>query len=175
MTLAFFTVSALDVLGVLFTRTTSEERREYTEWIYRCQHPHGGFRGFPGTDFGDLANDNNAAWDPANLAATFFAVSGLCVLGDDLKRLDRAACLKFIQRLQMGSGCFAELRSGDGELVGGGDPRFAYMAASLRWMIRGPSTTQSDLPDIDVDALIRWVGQAEVREGVLSRSRLNRG
>ena len=162
MTLAFFTISALDLLGVLFTKTTVEEREEYIHWIYSCQHSTGGFRGFPGTDFGEHATPDNALWDPANLAATFFATSTLCVLGDNLSRLDRHGCMTFIKGLQTEDGGFAELRLGT-TAIGGGDPRFAYMAASLSWILGGTRDgAMNALPDVDVPALIQWLRNAEV-------------
>lgn len=174
MTLAFFTLSSLDLLGVLFTRTKLEERREYSDWIYHCQHPQGGFRGSPGTDLREARNDRNAVWDPANLAATFFAVSALCVLGDDLERLERDSCLAFIAGIQKQSGGFAELKIGPEQFVGGDDPRFAYMAASLRWMLLGSSPKQkSFLPDIDEEALIKCILRTEVSRDLVASSLTN--
>lgn len=37
MTMAFFCLSALDLLGVVEDKTTSEERDGYREWIWRLQ------------------------------------------------------------------------------------------------------------------------------------------
>ncbi|KAI4132206.1 MAG: hypothetical protein LQ347_002665, partial [Umbilicaria vellea] len=70
VSLAYFTLSALDLLGALRLHTTALERAQYADWIYHCQHPSGGFRGFTGTDVGALRDAGNAHWDPANLPAT---------------------------------------------------------------------------------------------------------
>ena len=168
MMLSFFTLSALDLLGVLFTRTEQEERRGYADWIYRCQHPKGGFRGFPGTDFGERASDANAVWDPANLAATFFALSGLCVLGDDLQKVDRHACLEWLSVMQRQDGAFGELKTTGGDIVGGGDSRFAYMAAGIRWILKGDKNDHVDgIAGINVKRLLAWISSVKVRRSYL--------
>src|SRR5262245_11452053 len=78
MTLAFFTIAGLDLLGILDTNTTPAERKGYIDWIYHCQVPSGGFRGFTGTDFGaEKRTFDNECWDPANLPATYFALATL--------------------------------------------------------------------------------------------------
>ena len=165
MTLAYFIISALDLLGVLFTHTSPEERRQYADWIYRCQHPEGGFRAFPGTDFGPRRSSSNAAWDPANLAATYFALSALCVLGNDLSKLDRDGCLSFLRSLQTEDGGFGELKAADGRILGGRDPRFAYMAATVRWILRGSLKVAADAPlDIDLQKLLDWIIRSQVSQ-----------
>ncbi|KAI5270795.1 hypothetical protein KEM52_005168, partial [Ascosphaera acerosa] len=100
MTLAFFVLASLDLLGALdppppssssspTPRPTISEsdRCAYIDWIYACQLPTtGGFRGSPTTRFSHAAplTPANAAWDPANVAATFFALASLLLLRDDL-------------------------------------------------------------------------------------------
>lgn len=46
MSLAFFALSSLDLLGALASITPAE-KAGYVEWIYAQQHPQGGFRGSP--------------------------------------------------------------------------------------------------------------------------------
>lgn len=46
MSLAFFALSSLDLLGAL-DRVDEPTRREYVDWVYAQQHPKGGFRGGP--------------------------------------------------------------------------------------------------------------------------------
>ena len=174
MTLAFFTISALDLLGALETSTTADERTTYVDWIYRCQHPDGGFRGFTGSDLGQLRSESNECWDPANLAATYFALATLVVLGDDLGRLKRRECLKWMRGLQLDDGSFGEARGEQGKLSGGRDVRFGYCAASIRWILnRGrerEAVTQEE--DIDVEALTRCIMSLEV--GTLKLRRCGR-
>ena len=46
MSLAFFALSSLDLLGGL-DRISQDEKRDYINWIYEQQLPSGGFRGGP--------------------------------------------------------------------------------------------------------------------------------
>ena len=162
MTLAFFTLSALDLLGVLREKTTSSERAEYINWIYLCQHPSGGFRGFTGTNFGDgLRNDENGHWDPANLAGTFFALAALAVLGDGMEKVKRKECLEWLTELQCEDGSFGEVLGAQGKIEGGGDVRFCYLAAVVRWILQGPEQ-EYDVKDIDTDKLAAFIMASQV-------------
>ena len=157
MTLALFTLSALDLLGVLHESTTPAERSHYIDWIYRCQHPLGGFRGFTGTNFGDAnRNVENEHWDPANLAGTFFALAGLAILGDSMERVKREECLKWLAKLQFEDGSFGEGLGKNGKIEGDPDIRYCFLAAVTRWMLKDgmqPGTAK----DIDVDKLATFV------------------
>jgi len=163
MTLAFFTVSALDLLGVLFTRTTAAERQDFVRWIYRCQHPLGGFRGFPATDFGASSSATNAVWDSANLPATYFALATLAVLGDDLRRVKRWRCLEWLRTMQRPDGSFGEMLGNAGNIEGGMDTRFGYCAMGVRWILRGNVNGWVDgVADVDVDNLVTCIRGSEV-------------
>ena len=160
ITLAYFTLSALDFLDALDSHTTPLERAQYVDWIYHCQHPSGGFRGFTGTDLGALRDEENAHWDPANLAATFFALASLAVLGDGLDRVRRRECLEWIAKLQRGDGSFGETLGEEGRIEGGRDMRFCNTAAGIRWMLRGGRS--NDPGDIDVEGLLGYIKSTEV-------------
>ena len=161
MTLAFFIISALDLLGVLHDHTTSDERGEWANWIYHCQHPDGGFRGFTGTMIGGTGDSN---WDPANLAATFFALAALVVLGDDMKKVKRRECLTWLARLQCSDGSFGEVLGGHREIQGTGDVRFCYLAAVVRSILKKKEETSEagSARDIDVDGLADFVMASKV-------------
>jgi len=171
MYLAFLILCALDLLSALDTALTPEERRSYTDWIYHCQHPNGGFRMWPGTDFGPLANEGNAAWDPANLPATYFALTSLIILNDDLGRVKRGPTLAWLRTLQRADdGSFGET-SVNGHIEGGRDPRFAYCATGVRYILRGwlgedPAKVKAaEVGDIDIDRLVHYVREAESYDG----------
>lgn len=157
MTLGFFTLSALDLLGALHTHTTSLERESYVNWIYRCQHADGGFRGFTGADTGETSHNQ---WDPANVASTYFALAALLVLGDGLERVKRRRCLGWLKGLQIEDGSFGEVRGGQR----GGDMRFCCCAASVRWMLGGGRKEETDL-DFDVEGLVRFIQASQVSFG----------
>lgn len=171
ITLAFFTLSALDLLGVLHECTSESERAEYTEWLYRCQHPDGGFRGFTGADVGDARPDKSPGpWDPANLAATFFALAALTVLGDALERVKGRECLVWLQSLQSADGSFGEAVGEGGKIEGGGDVRYCYLAAAVRLILRGNIHSErngEETKDIDVAALVGFITSSQVSLGIL--------
>lgn len=164
MTLAFFIISALDLLGVLQTRISPAERDQFKDWVYHCQHANGGFRGSPATFFGNRASTENDRWDPPNLAATYFALATLIVLGDDLKRVRMRECLEWLPRLQRADGSFGDVLGEAGVVDGGRDTRFCYCAAGVRWILRGEGGAKSveGIRDIDVDALVGYINSSEV-------------
>lgn len=162
MSLAFFILSGLDLLRALEPNTTTAERAAYVDWIYGNQHPHGGFRAFPGTNLGAHTTPDNACWDPANVPATYFALAALLVLGDDLARVRRTECLRWLNTLQREDGSFGETRV-DEVVEGGQDSRFGYCAVGTRYILRGNTTGVVDgVEDIRVDDLVRCIRLAEV-------------
>jgi prenyltransferase beta subunit len=163
MMLAFFTLAAMDLLGSLEAHTTPAERDGYADWIYLCQHPDGGFRGFPGTDFGERSDEKNKVWDPANVAGTYFAFSMLAILKDDFSRVKRRECLQWLCKMQRPDGSFGETLGEGGRVEGGMDPRFGYMALGIRWFLRGKVRGEvMGVPDVDVDKLVYCIRQAQV-------------
>ena len=162
MSLAFFTLSGLDLLGTLQQNTTEEQRKDYIDWIYSNQHPHGGFRAFPGAAFGQATTEDNQHWDPANLPATFFALCSLLILSDDLSRVKRTECLQWLTRLQRPDGSFGETLV-KGTINGGTDSRFGYCATGVRYILRGTYEGEVEgCPDIEIDNFVTCIRSAEV-------------
>lgn len=158
VTLAFFILSALDLLGALHTHSTNIEREEYIGWILRCQHPNGGFRGFTGTMLGE--EHRACEWDAANLAATYFALAALAILGNGIERVERKKCLEWVRGLQRANGSFGEGVGKDGKIEGAEDMRFAQLAVGVRWFLRRENT--ADVDDIDVEGLLGWIESSVV-------------
>lgn len=162
MSLAFFTLSGLDLLGTLKQNTTEAQRKEYIDWIYLNQHPQGGFRAFPGATFGDATTQDNQHWDPANLPATFFALCSLLILDDDLSRVKRRECLQWLTQLQRPDGSFGETLV-KGTINGGTDSRFGYCATGVRYVLRGLYDGQIEgCPDIEIDNFVTCIRGSEV-------------
>jgi geranylgeranyl transferase type-1 subunit beta len=171
MLLAFLTLNALDLLSALDTSHLSDEERQcHIDWIYRCQLSSGGFRGFTGADPGTTwrkqrqveSGGPEVAWDPANLAGTFFALVSLIVLGDDLGRVRRRETLTWLRHLQWEKdGSFGEVLGSEGRPEGERDIRFCYMAAAIRHMLRCQGDI--DVPDLDVETLSQFVLSSQVR------------
>ncbi|CAI7564774.1 unnamed protein product [Penicillium discolor] len=172
MLLAYLTLSGLDVLGVLQSKTTPEERQGYIDWLYHCQVPSGGFRGFPGTDFGpEKRNKDNEAWDPANVPATFFALVNLLILGDDLSRVKRRECLEWLPKVQRADGSFGELVGPEGSVGGPRDLRYCCCAAGIRYVLRGRNETGlEDVPDIDVLGFVSFIEACQTYDGGMAES-----
>lgn len=163
MLLAFLTLTGLDVLGALQSKTTPEERQSYIDWIYHCQVPSGGFRGFSGTDFGEsIRTPENEAWDPANVPATFFSLVNLLILGDDLSRVHRLEALQWLPKMQREDGSFGELLGPGGVIEGNSDLRYCCCAAGIRYILRGSSGTGVGGEDIDVAKLMAFIQACQV-------------
>ncbi|KAJ5184634.1 Terpenoid cyclases/protein prenyltransferase alpha-alpha toroid [Penicillium cf. griseofulvum] len=172
MLLAYLTLSGLDVLGILQSKTTPEERQGYIDWLYHCQVPSGGFRGFPGTDFGPgKRNKDNEAWDPANVPATFFALVNLLILGDDLSRVKRRECLEWLPQVQRADGSFGELVGPEGSVEGARDLRYCCCAAGIRYVLRGRNETGLEgVPDIDVLGFVSFIQACQTYDGGMAES-----
>ena len=183
MTLAFFILSALDLLGILDTQVNAAERQGYIDWIYHCQHPQGGFRGFTGGDLGfrDEAGQEDEGktrtesrrnqWDAANIAGTYFALVNLILLGDDLDRLDAGACWRWLKGLQVADGSFGEVVSFEGEILSYGDIRFCYCAMGIRWILHrllGNESHKEEMEmDVDVTGVVRFIEASQVCDDIL--------
>lgn len=164
MSFGFFIVAALDLLDALDTAISASERQSWIEWIYACQVPHtGGFRGFTGTNLGGLRSPMNWHWDPASLPNTYFALATLIILGDDLGRVLRNECLRWIGRLQGPDGSFGEFLGPEGEIVGGSDPRLCLCAVGTLKILGADQTTPNATRNtIDESRLRRFIANCQV-------------
>lgn len=167
MTLGFFILSALDLLGAGADTFPEKDRKNIREWILKCQHPNGGFCGSPNHRFPDAyyvdVGRGKQQIDPAHLPATFFAILSLSFVGklDSIKRDD---CLKWLKTLQRDDGSFGELITDDGTIEGGRDMRYCYVAAAVRWMLRGdePLSDEEKNGDINMEKLVDHIRSGQV-------------
>jgi geranylgeranyl transferase type-1 subunit beta len=159
MALAFFILSALDLLGAGPSTFPPQERANIRDWILRCQHPNGGFCGSPNHRFPDAfyidVGNGTQQMDPANLPATFFAILSLTFVGN-LEGVKRNECLRWLKKVQREDGSFGELVTQEGRIIGGRDMRYCYVATAVRWMLRGgaPLSEREKEEDINVEALV---------------------
>lgn len=181
---------------------TPADRRGLRAWVLSCQHPHGGFCGSPSHVFPRACDDDHdGAGGNANIAATYFALLLLPMLTEDehaeggaYAGVDRAGTLRWLRRLQRvdGDGSFGEVVYGlptfdntdqgqDGKpqkegrryMIGGGrDMRYCYLAASIRWILRGDVAEDDPayVEDIDVAALVRHIRRSQSYDGGFSES-----
>ena len=164
MTLGFFILSALDLLGAGADTFSEKERANTRDWILQCQHPSGGFCASPNHKFPESyyvdAGFGKQQMDPANLPATFFAILSLTFVAG-LDGINRYACLKWLKSLQREDGSFGELITQEGEIKGGSDMRHCQVAAAVRWMLNGETEVSREV-DIDVEALVNHIQSGQV-------------
>ncbi|KAI5795171.1 terpenoid cyclases/protein prenyltransferase alpha-alpha toroid [Geopyxis carbonaria] len=174
-TLGYFSLAALDLLGVLATRTTPAERAAWAAWVYANQLPAGGFRGSPAT------HGVRAEWDPPNLPATLFAVLTLLALGDDLDGVKRNEVLEWLPTLQREDGSFGEwaqvgavVGTEEDRIVGGRDMRYVYFAAALRWILGGEGGRElregqgGKTRGFDVPRCVQFIAASQTWDGGLA-------
>ncbi|ROW00041.1 hypothetical protein VPNG_08340 [Cytospora leucostoma] len=172
------------------------ERRTLRQWVLSCQHPQGGFCGSP-THVLPPQHQHSAN---ANIAATYFALLLLAMLAYDedaesaFAGVDRVKTLQWLRRLQRPEdGSFGEVvydlpqqpAAGEGTgtgtgnakvVVGGGkDMRYCYLAATIRWILRGGDDDivpggEGYVEDIDIDALVAHIRRSQTYDGGFSES-----
>ena len=164
MTLAFFCLSALDLLGDVLNdekRIPPEEKQAYRDWIWaqqmvnsndavsgtsstREQTSLGGFRASPCTPL---------SISSGHLAMTYTALLCLALLRDDFTRLERASLKRLLTALQQPDGSFAPA-VGQPEC----DPRFTFCAFAVCWML-------DDWEAIDVEKAMRFLDSCKAYDG----------
>ncbi|KAJ1361645.1 Geranylgeranyl transferase type-1 subunit beta [Parelaphostrongylus tenuis] len=133
VTLLFFAVSALDLLGELNSLLTEDRRKSIIDWIYKLQVSSSGrFCGFRGCL--DVAIGHTNAYITSNLAQTYSALLCLTILGDDLKGVDRAAVLETVRKSQKDDGSFWSEGYGSES-----DMRFVYCAVAISHILQDHS------------------------------------
>ncbi|RHZ89892.1 hypothetical protein Glove_9g99 [Diversispora epigaea] len=163
MTLTFFALSGLDLLGVLETEIPKERRDQWVNWIYAQQilpdenNPEinekiCGFRGSPfsGLPFNPNGSRvSNLPFDAANLAMTYTALACLLILGDDLSRVDRHAIINALKYLQKENGSFTQTYLGM-EC----DMRFIYCACVISYIL-------NDFSGINVEKAVDYIKKSQ--------------
>ncbi|XP_061719510.1 geranylgeranyl transferase type-1 subunit beta [Cydia pomonella] len=136
VTIAYFSVAGLDVLGSI-TSISVELRSRIIEWLYHLQvHPNKetgdmSMCGFQGSSTINIElHPENAHYRCGHLAMTYTALCTLVTLGDDLSRVNRKALVEGVKALQTEEGNFAATLSGCES-----DMRFVYCAACISYIL----------------------------------------
>ncbi|XP_045501286.1 geranylgeranyl transferase type-1 subunit beta [Colias croceus] len=136
VTIAYFSVSGLDVLGSI-SSISIELQRRIVDWLYQLQvHPDKdtgdmsacGFQGSSTVNI-DLSSENKM-YRCGHLAMTYTGLCVLLALGDDLSRLNRKAIVEGVKALQTKEGNFSATLSGCES-----DMRFVYCAACISYIL----------------------------------------
>ena len=148
MTVCYFCVSGLDLLGAL---DQIEDKASLIAWVYAHQLTApdagataawmGGFRGsfLIGRDFSQTGTSSTSAYDVGHLAMTYTALCTLAILGDDLSRVDRAATMRHVRGLQQPDGSFCAVEGGECDM------RFVYCAVAICAFLKDGGGAGEDL------------------------------
>ncbi|KAL0490622.1 geranylgeranyl transferase type-1 subunit beta [Acrasis kona] len=154
MTLLYFVVCGLDILGALNEVIPQNEQKDIIEWIYAQQVcatgtenlQNCGFRGgsFAGTCFQNNQNhiDKN---DFGHLAMTYTALAVLRILGDDYSRVDKKGIIGALKHLQQDDGCFIATAGGSER-----DIRFLFCACATSCFL-------NDFSGINIDKAYQYI------------------
>lgn len=135
--------------------------------IYR--HLHASKRGFRGSLIYTL---ESSQYDPPNLSATFFALSVLLTLDEDItKSINRKALMEYVISCQAQDGSFRPFVDGEGTPFGDSDLRYCLIAASIRKILYFSEPPPCGI-DIDLDKLERYIHSTVAYDGGLSGSKL---
>ncbi|KAI9489679.1 geranylgeranyl transferase type-1 subunit beta-like protein [Zychaea mexicana] len=170
MTLAFFCLASLELLGALDTAISAQDKLDWIEWIYAQQirldtkglnREHCGFRGSPctGRAFEPQATETEyIPYDTSHIASTYTALLNLLILGDDLSRVDRDGIVGTIKRLQQEDGSVAPTNNSLEK-----DARFLYCACAVSYIL-------DDWRGIDVDLSVEYAKRLQTYEHTFSQS-----
>ena len=156
LTVAYFCISGLDILGAL----DKLDSAAIIEWVYAQQlraPPNapadwaGGFRGagYLGAPHqGAAGSAPSSAYDTGHIAMTYTALAILTILGDDLSRVDRAATMRHVRQLQQADGSFCAFLGGESDM------RFVYCAAAICTFLRDGGEASSGMDAARASAFI---------------------
>ncbi|KAK0665284.1 terpenoid cyclases/protein prenyltransferase alpha-alpha toroid [Cercophora samala] len=192
MALAYFIINSIVILtpntntNTETPMITPQDRRKLRQWVLSHQHPGGGFSPasslvYPLQGYEQSEPETGSqATEPAGMAnapGTLFALQLLALLADEddpegaFDGVDRVQTLRWLRRLQRDDGSFGEvlrLLPGQEWFIGGGyDMRYCYIAASIRWMLRGDVKEGEPgwVEDIDTEGLTNYILSSQTYDG----------
>eukprot|EP01121_Diplochlamys_sp_Union-15-3_P020740 TRINITY_DN8172_c0_g1_i1.p1 TRINITY_DN8172_c0_g1~~TRINITY_DN8172_c0_g1_i1.p1 ORF type:complete len:308 (-),score=38.50 TRINITY_DN8172_c0_g1_i1:37-960(-) len=158
MTLAYFALSGLDILGAV----DQIDKKNFIEWIYSHQvHPdpknneknshNCGFRGssYFGMPYSTGPSSHSHELDQSHIAMTYVALVMLLILGDDLSRVNKKAILEAMKLLQQENGSYSPVAGGSES-----DMRFVYCACSISYIL-------NDWSGIDKEKAVKYIKSSQ--------------
>jgi len=156
LTLIYFVISGLDLLGYQFS---AEERERIIRFVYSLQllpdkdnennnDGRCGFRG--GTYYGGSFNPDCHPrslhiHDHSHIAMTYTGLAVLRICGDDFSRINKKAIIGSLKRLQKEDGSFSPVANGSEN-----DMRFVYCACAISYML-------NDFSGFDQDKAVKYI------------------
>uniref|UniRef100_A0A1B6I2N9 Geranylgeranyl transferase type-1 subunit beta n=1 Tax=Homalodisca liturata TaxID=320908 RepID=A0A1B6I2N9_9HEMI len=155
LTIAFFAISGLDILNGV-DELSAAKKKEICDWIYSLQIlPNNnevditkrcGFQGSNTLTYNENGERSSIPlYSCGHLAMTYTGIGSLVILGDDLSRVDRQACIQGVRALQQDDGSFCATLSGSEN-----DMRFVYCAACICYML-------DDWSGMDIEKTISYI------------------
>ncbi|KAL0091986.1 protein geranylgeranyltransferase type I beta subunit [Phycomyces blakesleeanus] len=173
MTLGFFCLNALDLLGALDESVSEQNKKDWIEWIYAQQllpetddekDPNLDYCGFRGSSSSGRPFDPTAThtcyqpYDSAHIANTYTALLNLLILGDDLSRVNIKAITRAIRSLQQDDGSIAPTE-GSYER----DVRFIYCATAICYIL-------DDWSGLDMEKTLKYIQNLQSYEHAIGQS-----
>lgn len=173
MTLVYFSVSGLDLLGFLDQSLNKEDKSELIQWILRLQRTQSensscnnisdfGFRGSPwflGAEWNLYSNNPNFNHDLSNLAMTYTALNTLKILGYNFDELEKAGIVDQLSSLQIKPD--GNIRSAIGSREA--DMRYMYCACAICHLL-------NDWSGIDCDMAATFILESRSYDGGFAQS-----
>ncbi|KAL0979798.1 hypothetical protein UPYG_G00189850 [Umbra pygmaea] len=153
LTIVFFALSGLDVLDSLDVI----DKPSLIEWVYSLQvlptedQSNLGRCGFRGSSHIGVPYSTSEGpgvshpYDSGHVAMTYTGLACLVIMGDDLVRVNKKACLSGLKALQLEDGSFYAVPEGSEN-----DMRFVYCAACICYML-------DDWSGMDVKKAIEYI------------------
>uniref|UniRef100_A0A6Q2ZC20 Prenyltransferase alpha-alpha toroid domain-containing protein n=1 Tax=Esox lucius TaxID=8010 RepID=A0A6Q2ZC20_ESOLU len=153
LTIVFFALSGLDVLDSLDVI----DKPSLIEWVYSLQvlpiedQSNLGRCGFRGSSHIGVPYNTSEGpgvshpYDSGHVAMTYTGLASLIILGDDLGRVNKEACLMGLKALQLEDGSFYAVPEGSEN-----DMRFVYCAACICYML-------DDWSGMDIKKAINYI------------------
>ncbi|KOC69770.1 Geranylgeranyl transferase type-1 subunit beta [Habropoda laboriosa] len=154
LAIAFFAISGLDILNCL-DDLSEETKSGAIDWIYRLQITGAGPRS--GFQSSTTIPKDAPKYQCGHLAMTYIGLVTLCILGDDLSRVDRKSIVEGIQACQNPDGSFTAIITGCES-----DMRFLYCACCI-------STILNDWSGIDKTKAINYILQSISYDGAMGQ------
>ncbi|KAM6965172.1 geranylgeranyl transferase type-1 subunit beta [Aplochiton taeniatus] len=152
LTIVFFALAGLDVLDAMDVI----DKNNMVEWIYSLQvlptedQSNSGRCGFRGSSHLGLPYTTKGPgvahpYDSGHIAMTYTGLVCLVMLGDDLSRVNKQACMAGVKALQLEDGSFYAAPEGSEN-----DMRFVYCAACICYML-------DDWAGMDIPKAIEYI------------------
>ncbi|CAK5280367.1 unnamed protein product [Mycena citricolor] len=152
MSIIFYCIGTMDLLGVLHQETTEMDRASWRSWVWE-QYTGGSFgAGFRPGPF--MSTNSPTPLLAPHIIMTYTALLCLALLRDDFTRLSRSGLAHFVKSCQKADGSFSAMPFG----VGDCDLRNLYCAFGICALLKSWSS-------INVERAVAYIASCRTYEG----------